>query len=42
MKRAARPEEIAKLALFLASPDSDYCSGATFTMDGGLSLRHGA
>ena len=38
MKRAAKPQEIAKLALFLASPDSDYCSGSTFTMDGGLSL----
>ena len=38
MKRAAKPQEIAKLALFLASPDSDYCSGATFTMDGDLSL----
>lgn len=37
LRRAARPEEIARLAHFLASPDSDYCSGATFTMDGALS-----
>ena len=41
MKRAARPEEIAKLALFLSSPDADYCSGATFTMDGALSQQVG-
>lgn len=41
MKRAAQPEEIAKLALFLASPDSDYCSGSTYTMDGGLSQAMG-
>ncbi|GGF09544.1 SDR family oxidoreductase [Hymenobacter cavernae] len=34
MKRAGKPEEIAKLALFLASPDSDYVSGSTYVMDG--------
>ncbi|MDP8932180.1 MAG: glucose 1-dehydrogenase [Actinomycetota bacterium] len=36
MKRAAQPEEIAKLALFLASSDSDYVTGSTYIMDGGL------
>ena len=36
LKRAAQPEEIAKLALFLASSDSDYATGADFVMDGGL------
>jgi glucose 1-dehydrogenase len=41
MKRAAQPEEIARLALFLASPDSDYCTGSTYTMDGGLSQNTG-
>ncbi|MBA3523473.1 MAG: glucose 1-dehydrogenase [Geodermatophilaceae bacterium] len=35
-KRAAQPEEIAKLALFLASSDADYVTGATYVMDGGL------
>ena len=36
MKRAGQPEEIAKLALFLASEDFDYVTGSTYTMDGGL------
>jgi len=35
-KRAAQPEEIARLALFLASSDADYVTGATYVMDGGL------
>jgi len=40
-KRAAEPAEIARLALFLASGDSDYCTGSTFTMDGGLARNLG-
>jgi glucose 1-dehydrogenase len=35
-KRAAEPEEIARLAVFLASSDSDYVTGSTYFMDGGL------
>lgn len=41
MKRAGKPEEIAKLALFLAGPDSDYVTGSTFVMDGGLTQNMG-
>jgi glucose 1-dehydrogenase len=35
-KRAAEPSEIARLAVFLASADSDYVTGSTYFMDGGL------
>ncbi len=35
-KRAADPAEIARLAVFLASADSDYVTGSTYFMDGGL------
>lgn len=41
MKRAGKPEEIAKLALYLAGPDSSYVTGATFVMDGGLTQNSG-
>ncbi len=35
-KRAAEPEELGRLAVFLASSDSDYVTGSTYFMDGGL------
>jgi glucose 1-dehydrogenase len=40
-KRAAQPEEIARLAVFLASPDADYVTGASYVMDGGLMINLG-
>jgi glucose 1-dehydrogenase len=36
--RAGTAEEIARIAVFLASSDADYITGATITVDGGLSL----
>ncbi len=41
MKRAGQPEEIAKVALFLASSDSDYVTGSSYFMDGGLTQNMG-
>jgi glucose 1-dehydrogenase len=41
MQRAAQPEELGRLAVFLASSDSDYVTGTTFTMDGGLRWAYG-
>ena len=39
MKRAGTPEEVARLALFLASDDARYITGGVYTIDGGESLR---
>jgi 3alpha(or 20beta)-hydroxysteroid dehydrogenase len=36
MKRMAKPEEISKLVLFLASEDSSYSTGSEFIVDGGI------
>lgn len=37
LKRAGAPEEIAAMALFLASDESSYVNGQAFAVDGGLS-----
>jgi NAD(P)-dependent dehydrogenase (short-subunit alcohol dehydrogenase family) len=39
MKRAATPQEIAHLALFLVSDAASYMNGATIAIDGGRSLH---
>ncbi|MSR32635.1 MAG: 3-oxoacyl-[acyl-carrier-protein] reductase [Gemmataceae bacterium] len=38
MRRFGQPEDIAKVVLFLAGPDSSYITGQVITIDGGLSL----
>jgi NAD(P)-dependent dehydrogenase (short-subunit alcohol dehydrogenase family) len=35
-RRLGTPEDLAGVAVFLASDDSDYCVGGIFTVDGGL------
>lgn len=38
LRRAARPEEIAGVAAFLAGPDATYITGQVLTVDGGLTI----
>lgn len=38
LKRAARPEEIAGVAFFLAGKDASYITGQVITVDGGLTI----
>jgi glucose 1-dehydrogenase len=40
-KRAGRPEEVAQLAVYLASPAADYITGSSFFIDGGLRMMYG-
>ena len=36
MRRVGQPEEIAQVALFLASDESSYMTGAHVPVDGGI------
>src|SRR5436309_15242762 len=38
MRRVGQPDDIARVAVFLAGPDSAYITGQVLTVDGGLTL----
>ncbi len=38
LKRVAKPDDVAKVVLFLASPDADYITGQVIAVDGGMSV----
>jgi 3-oxoacyl-[acyl-carrier protein] reductase len=38
MRRIGTPEDVARVAVFLAGPESSYMTGQVLTVDGGLSL----
>ncbi len=40
LRRAGAPEEIARVALFLASNEASYVNGQAWVVDGGLSTSH--
>jgi NAD(P)-dependent dehydrogenase (short-subunit alcohol dehydrogenase family) len=40
LRRAAQPEEVAQLALFLVSDEASYVNGQAIAVDGGLSASH--
>jgi len=39
--RPGEPQEVARLALYLASEEADYVTGQSFTIDGGLEMNWG-
>ena len=40
LRRGAQPEELARVALFLASDEASYVNGQAIAGDGGLSSSH--
>jgi len=40
LKRLGKPEDVAGVATFLASSDSDYVTGTTYLVDGGLTWNY--
>jgi len=42
LHRWGKPDEVASLAVFLASDDASYITGATYFIDGGMSRQSGS
>jgi glucose 1-dehydrogenase len=42
LQRMAKPEEVAALAVYLASEDAAYVTGSTFVIDGGMTRHAGS
>ena len=42
LQRMAKPEEVAALAVYLASEDAAYVTGSTFVIDGGMTQHAGS
>ena len=40
LKRLGKPEDVASMAVFLASSESDYTTGTTFFVDGSLTWNY--
>jgi NAD(P)-dependent dehydrogenase (short-subunit alcohol dehydrogenase family) len=38
VRRLGRPEEVARVVLFLAEPESSYITGQVYSINGGLSM----
>jgi NAD(P)-dependent dehydrogenase (short-subunit alcohol dehydrogenase family) len=41
IRRPGKPEEVAKMVLYLASDDAIWVTGGTFTIDGGMTISKG-
>lgn len=41
LRRMGKPEEVAALAVYLASDDAAYVTGSTFVIDGGMMRSSG-
>jgi NAD(P)-dependent dehydrogenase (short-subunit alcohol dehydrogenase family) len=39
IRRAGKPDEIAKMVLYLASDEAAWVTGQTFTIDGGMTIN---
>jgi NAD(P)-dependent dehydrogenase (short-subunit alcohol dehydrogenase family) len=42
LQRLGTRDDVAQLALFLASPAASYCTGGVYTVDGGMALLGGS